>query len=161
VFADWRQRSEAFLERMGQHGLPVRHHLVWPNTPEIEHRPDFQYYEAEWAINHLATCEDRPTALVTISDVQAFAAIRQMNVLGLKCPEDMSVVGFDDGVLSRWAMPKMTSVSHNLRQITQRACEVLLGHIERWYVGQAWEPVQEQIAGALTIRESTARVGRS
>lgn len=159
MFGDWRVRSEAFLERMRHHALAVRHHLVWPNTPEMPHKPDFQYYEAEWAINHLAKCEDRPTALITISDVQAFAAIRQMNVLGLNCPRDMSIVGFDDGVLSRWAMPKMTSVSHCLPGITQRACEVLLGHIEQWYVGKKWQPVQEQMGGTLTVRESTAAVG--
>jgi DNA-binding LacI/PurR family transcriptional regulator len=156
TFSDWRLRHTAFLEGMARHQLPVKYDLSWPNTPLIERKPDFQFQEGIWAIDFLSSRADRPTALVTISDGQAFAATRRMGELGWRCPQEMSVVGFDDSFLARWSRPSMTSISHNLKQMTNRACEILLGHIEQWYDQQAWQVVHEKIYGALTIRESTA-----
>ena len=44
---------------------------------------------------------DRPTALLCYSDVMAFWAVRAAEDLGLRVPEDLSVVGFDDNPLAR------------------------------------------------------------
>ncbi len=156
TFPDLRVRHTAFLERMAKHQLPVKYELCWPNSPKFERKPDFQFLEGGWAADYLASCEDRPTALVTISDGQAFSVIRRLGELGLHCPREMSVVGFDDSFLARWSRPLMTSLSHNLNHMTTRACEVLLSHIEQWYVNQTWQVVHEKIQATLTVRDSTA-----
>lgn len=157
-FLDCHERHRSFLQRMAHHGLPVVHDLNWPHTIVIKRKPDYQFFEGRWAVDHLLAQPEKPTALVTIGDEQAYAAIQRMNELGLLCPGDMSVAGFDNSIWARWSSPALTSVTHELPEITSRACKILLQHIEQWYAGEAWEIVQEKIPGRLALRGSTGPV---
>jgi len=157
---DYDARHEAFLSRMAHHGLPVKYDLHWPNTIRVNRELDFQLREGNWAIDFLAQRDDRPTGLITVGDGQAFAAARHLGELGLRCPDDMSIVGFDDSFLARLSKPALTSISHNTRQVTNRACEILLDHIEHWQADRTWPVVQERVRGGLTFRASTAPPGK-
>jgi len=155
-FLDCHLRHRSFLQRMAHHGLSVIHDLNWPHTICIERKPDYQFYEGRWAIDHLLKQADRPTALLTISDEQAYAAAQRLGELGLSCPADMSIVGFDNSIWSRWSLPALTSVTHDLQEITSQACDVLLQHIQQWYAKEPWDIVQKKIPGELAVRASTA-----
>lgn len=155
-FLDCHVRHRSFLQRMAYHGLPVVYDLNWPHTIVVDRKPDYQFFEGRWAIDHLLAQPEKPTALITISDAQAYAAIQRMGELGLACPDDMSVVGFDNSIWARWSSPALTSVTHELGEITSSACKILLQHIEQWYAKEGWEIVQEKIPSSLAIRDSTA-----
>jgi LacI family transcriptional regulator len=160
-FLDCHVRHRAFLQRMAHHGLSVTHDLNWPNTVVIERKPDYQFLEGRWVAEYLLGRgeRERPTAIVTISDAQAYAAIQRLGEHGISCPDDISVVGFDDSIWARWSAPALTSVAHKVPEMTARACEILLQHIEQWYAGGQWEAVQEKIPSSLAVRESTGTAG--
>jgi len=158
ILGDWRERHDAVLERMAYHGLGVLHDLHWPNTPRFEHVPDFKLYEGAWAVDYLLAQSNRPSALVAIDDLQAFGAVRQLQERNCSCPQDLSVTGFDDSFFARWSRPKLTSVSHDIKQVTTRACEILLEHVSRRNENPVFDPVHETITASLIVRQSTGRL---
>ena len=95
---------------------------------------------------------ERPTALFCFSDDMAFGAIHAVRRAGLNCPHDVSVVGFDDIRLARFAAPALTTVRQPMREIGRKTVELLLGIIE----GGVRQRVNLTLDHELVVRESTA-----
>ena len=93
------------------------------------------------------------TALFAYNDISAIGAMRAFQEAGLRVPEDVSVVGFDDVVSAMFCMPSLTTVRQPLKKMGRIAAETLLARIE--------DPgeVQGEIAvePELVVRKSTAR----
>lgn len=68
----------------------------------------------------------RPTAIFAANDEMAIGAIKAIKELGLKVPEDIAVVGFDDIKLSAYIEPPLTTISQPKQQIGAEAMKVLL-----------------------------------
>lgn len=68
----------------------------------------------------------RPTALVAASDYLAIAALEAAHAVGLKVPDDLSLVGFDDVAVARHTRPGLTTVHVPLRELGWRAVAQLL-----------------------------------
>ena len=64
-----------------------------------------------------STCPSRPTAVFAASDETAAGVIEAARTRGLRIPEDLSVVGFDDTEVARFASPPLTTVRQPLRQM--------------------------------------------
>lgn len=67
------------------------------------------------------------TAVFAVSDFYAIELIRFLQERGVRVPEDMSVVGFDDSPLCAWCTPPLTTVRQNTGARAKCAVEVLLG----------------------------------
>ncbi len=102
------------------------------------------------------------TAAVTFNDLVAVGLVRRAAALGVRVPQDLSVVSFDDTFVATLTSPPLTSVHTDLRELGMRATDMLV---------QALDPAQAEllaeVAGqpgaepvlmpaALTVRESTA-----
>lgn len=72
----------------------------------------------------------RPTAIVGGSDVIALGAYRFLYEQGLRCPEDVSVVGYESGTLSASSVPPMTSVCVWKREVATEAARILVNRIK-------------------------------
>lgn len=70
----------------------------------------------------------RPTALIAL-DCTALGATRFLYEQGLFCPRDISVVGFEDGLLPELSIPPMTSIRVHKAQLGQQACRVLFNRL--------------------------------
>ena len=92
------------------------------------------------------------TALVCYNDVSAIGAIRAMMDRGLRVPDDISVVGFDDIQGAAFHNPSLTTIRQPLAQMGLVAARILLQRIR----GQASFPDMVPIIPELVIRESTA-----
>ena len=68
----------------------------------------------------------RPTALVCLNDRIAFGAYQALQEAGLRVPDDVSVVSFDDSELAAWLHPAVTSVALPHMELGRRAVELLL-----------------------------------
>ena len=68
----------------------------------------------------------RPTALVCLNDRIAFGAYQALQEAGLRVPDDVSVVSFDDSELAAWLRPAVTSVALPHAELGRRAVELLL-----------------------------------
>jgi LacI family transcriptional regulator len=95
------------------------------------------------------------TALVCYNDVSAFGAIRALVDQGLRVPEDVSVVGFDDIQSAAFHNPSLTTIRQPLIQMGGVAAKILLQRIR----GQATFPDAVPILPELVIRESTCPPG--
>ncbi len=94
-----------------------------------------------------------PTALLAINDMYAFGAYAGARDLGLRVPDDVSIVGIDDSVLAEVVDPPLTTVRQPLCAMTQAAVDILIGRIE----GRDDAPPQHLIMQPeLIVRRSTA-----
>lgn len=100
---------------------------------------------------------DPPTGLVCFSDVMAQQAVRVAADRGLRVPDDVSVVGFDDSPLARRVRPALTTVRQDVTAKGRTAAALLIAAIE---AGRAGEPRTERVLlpTELVVRESTAGV---
>jgi LacI family transcriptional regulator len=95
-----------------------------------------------------------PTAVFAGSDETALGVIEAARARGLRVPEDLSVVGFDDTPVARLAAPPLTTVRQPLREMGAVAVRTAL----RLAAGEAVDSYHVELATELVVRESTARV---
>ncbi len=74
--------------------------------------------------------EDRPTAVTCYNDLVALGLIRALRELGLRVPEDVSVIGYDDIDMASYAAMPLTTVRVPKREMGMQAAEILIRHIE-------------------------------
>ena len=92
------------------------------------------------------------TAIFCFNDIAAIGAIRALKDAGLRVPEDVSVVGFDDIQSAAYSTPSLTTVRQPLFEMGQRGAQILL---ERIANREATYPAQVVMEPELVIREST------
>ena len=93
------------------------------------------------------------TAIFAASDVMAIGVIRALRDMGKRVPEDVSVVGFDGIPLSRYFVPRLTTVRQDTQRLAERGVEVLLRNVER-----PSRPFHELVPFQLEEGESVARL---
>ncbi|PYU08377.1 MAG: LacI family transcriptional regulator [Acidobacteria bacterium] len=94
------------------------------------------------------------TALFAYNDISAIGAMRAFQEAGLRIPEDVSVVGFDDIVSAAFCIPSLTTVRQPLKKMGRIAAETLLARIEDTGEFQSEIAVEPE----LVVRKSTARL---
>jgi DNA-binding LacI/PurR family transcriptional regulator len=95
----------------------------------------------------------RPTAVLVMSDVMAIGAMWAAGEVGLRVPEDLSIVGFDDLNVSRHSNPPLTTVHQPIRQKGEEAARLLLRMIAN---PDMERPEHKTLETRLMIRGSTA-----
>jgi DNA-binding LacI/PurR family transcriptional regulator len=109
------------------------------------------------AARELLQRPDRPTAILCFSDVTAYRVIRTAEELGLRVPQDLSVVGFDDSPLARRMHPALTTVRQDVRAKGQAAAAALTSAIEAAQSGKKPPRAKRVVLPTeLVIRASTA-----
>ncbi|MFF2632631.1 LacI family DNA-binding transcriptional regulator [Microbacterium sp. NPDC058021] len=101
----------------------------------------------------------RATAIVAGNDLVALGVLRSMRAHGLRCPQDISVVGFNDMPFAGDFSPSLTTVRVPLREIGIEAARTLLAAIEG-PEGARQERVMITLPVSLIVRESTGRAPR-
>lgn len=81
------------------------------------------------AARRLLELEHRPSAIFAANDRMALGAMAAVSDLGLRVPEDVAIVGFDDVPMSGYLRPSLTTVSVSAQELGARAMEVLLKDI--------------------------------
>ena len=71
-----------------------------------------------------------PDAVLSTNEIFGIHAMRVLQRKGLKVPQDVSVIGFTDGLLARYANPSMTSVAQHGDKMGETAAEMLINRIE-------------------------------
>lgn len=94
----------------------------------------------------------RPTAIFAGNDMIALGVIQAIRELGLNCPGDVSVIGFDDLDFAELTSPSLSSVSQSGYQLGATAARILLDRM----TGDESQPKQLVLETQLKIRESVA-----
>jgi len=100
----------------------------------------------------LLTAPDPPTAIFAGNDLQALGVYRAARELGLRIPDDLSVVGYDDLPVARWVGPELTTVHQPLAAMADAATRLLL----TLAAGEKPPALRIDLAVDLVVRGSTA-----
>jgi LacI family xylobiose transport system transcriptional regulator len=95
---------------------------------------------------------DRPTAIFAGSDLQALGVIEAARTVGLRVPDDLSIVGYDDLQLAQWTSPALTTVHQPLTAMAEEAARLVI----RMSDTPLDSIPRMDLATRLVVRESTA-----
>jgi LacI family transcriptional regulator len=101
----------------------------------------------------LLTEADRPTGIFAANDVSAIATVEVAAELGLRVPEDVSVVGFDNIPESVLCTPPLTTIRQPIREMGQHAIDLLI----RLIGGSQVDRTHVTLDTSLVVRHSTSR----
>jgi LacI family transcriptional regulator len=122
-----------------------------PLKAELIVEGDFQQHSGYDATKRLLeTVKPRPTAIFASNDLMAFGAMDAIREFGLRIPEDISIVGFDDIPQASLVFPKLTTVRQPLDQMGRVAVRMLLEQIE----DRSHPPQRVTLQTELIIRDS-------
>jgi len=91
---------------------------------------DFSIKSGFYGFSRLMSQRDKPEAIFTANDMMAIGAYEAAAHFGLKIPEDIAVVGFDDIFLSRLLIPRLTTVHVPIIELGSKAMQYLLNMID-------------------------------
>ena len=143
-----RVRRDAFVAGLRQHGIAPDKKLI----REGAHTAD----GGQRAMEALLAVRRPPTAVVCSNDWTAVGALHAIDAAGLRVPEDLSLVGFDDTPIAKYSRPPLTTVRMSAADIGAVACKALFELID----DQTQEGARISIPTALVVRASTAPVPR-
>lgn len=137
-------RRRAYFEEMARLGLPF----------DGETRTDagFTPQSGEFCVNRLfsgAPASRRPTAIIAINDLVALGALRQLQRMGLRVPEDVALIGCDNQFFTPYLNPSLTTVDLHPFDHGVTAVEELIGSLRDG--GGSYSQIREC---SLIVRES-------
>lgn len=138
------ERLDGYRDAHRRHGVPL--------VPELQSYGDFMPASGLEQGRRMLTLPNRPTAIFAGTDQTASGVYAAARELGLSIPEDVSVVGFDDVILSQWLQPPLTTVRQPLEQMAQAAIKAAT---QMAYEGRTGL-TRLELPTSLTIRSSTA-----
>ena len=135
-------------------GIELNPDYVWDQTLESGFG-DAEAVELGRQRSHdLFSLAKPPTAVFAVNDLYAFGAYAGARDLGLGIPQDVSIVGVDDIVLTQVVQPPLTTIRQPMRKIAQAAVERLIGRLEDEYDEPQGHIV---LPPKLIVRGSTAQ----
>ncbi|MGF1766769.1 LacI family DNA-binding transcriptional regulator [Enterovibrio makurazakiensis] len=112
--------------------------------------------ESRQALRKLLATTPRPTAIVCGNDIIAMGALLECQSMGVKVPEEVSVVGFDDVAMASHIHPSLTTMQVPSRTMGEKAADFLLAKLNHESVTDKLE-----LEAKLVVRETTAAVKKS
>ncbi|MFW5485981.1 MAG: GntR family transcriptional regulator [Sphaerochaetaceae bacterium] len=128
----------------------AKNNIAPPPSVSCDWEPDTAYQATK---EFLLSAETLPTAMVGFNDNIAIGCLRAANELGLRVPQDISIVGFDDIEQSRYSIPALTTVHGSIQQLAISTIQGLLYQIQN---SQTLTTLKTYIPVSLVIRDSAA-----
>jgi LacI family transcriptional regulator len=150
--ADTEYRWKGILRAAAQLGIEVCPALTIQLQRDVENPGPSLPEEGYATAQELLATREPFTALFAFNDISAIGAVRAFRDAGLRVPEDVSVVGFDDIQAAAYLTPRLTTVRQPLRQMGEMAAKQLLMRISN---GNGKVPQLISLAPELIVREST------
>ena len=139
-----RARLDGFRAAMDTAGVPV-------DTGLVRSGP-FDVATGVREGGELLARPDRPTAVICGNDLQALGVYEAARLAGLRIPDDLSVVGFDDLEYARWCGPTMTTVRQPFSDMGETAARLVMSLSN----GERPGNPRIELATSLIVRHSTA-----
>jgi DNA-binding LacI/PurR family transcriptional regulator len=137
------ERFSGYRQALDEAGLPF--------CPELMVHGDGKPEGGRRGMAQLLATEERPTAVFCYNDMTALGALKETRRAGLRVPEDVSMVGFDDLYISEYTEPALTTVRQPMKKMGRLAMETLA----QLLVGK--EPSHNiKVPGEVIVRDSVA-----
>lgn len=138
-------RQRGYTRALREHGLPV--------DPAYIRYGGYDQLRASVVVQELLTAPNRPTGIVCANDVMALGALDGALMVGLRVPEDVSIVGFDDIEVAGHRRVSLTTVAQNKVEMSRLAVEKLVEVIE----GRIDHPLRITLRPHLLVRSTSDR----
>jgi LacI family transcriptional regulator len=150
---DTEVRWKAIVEAAGHLGVEIVPSLV-AQIADNSPKPDLGYKVTQ----KLLLSGEKFTALFAFNDISAMGAIRALHEGGLRVPEDVSIIGFDDIDSAAYQNPGLTTVRQPLKKMGMMAAEIVLKKINRGKDDEHSPPAQVVIEPELIVRGTTCGI---
>ncbi|NQY62546.1 MAG: substrate-binding domain-containing protein [Alteromonadaceae bacterium] len=111
-------RLRGFSQELGRAGIEINSQLIEYAEPNQQ--------GGEIATQHLLASGQKFSAIFVYNDAMAIGAISTLEDNGYRVPADISVIGFDDVLISRYSRPKLTTLHYPIESMAQRAAQLSL-----------------------------------
>lgn len=144
-----RLRARGYVDALRGAGIEPERRLV--RFTESYHRAD-----GAAAMADLLDAGARPDAVFCFNDLMALGALRSLAERGVRVPDDVAVVGFDDIEDGRYSSPSLTTIRPDKQVIAERAVTLLAGRLDG---SDSDAPHEVEAPFELIVRESTVGPG--
>lgn len=144
-------RTQGYIEAIQKHQITPRAELILKVDDALISEDNLASLEEE--IEGLFNLNPKMDAIFAVNELYAITAMKVARSRGLTIPDDIQVIGFTDGVLSKHAVPSLTTVSQHGQKIGEKAAELLINKLENEDAEEQYEIVV--VPTELVEREST------
>jgi DNA-binding LacI/PurR family transcriptional regulator len=139
-----RERLEGFRQAIIARGLPPGHCVTTDGNWECE--------TGYKAMSNILTCDPLPTGVFAANDRMAIGAMRALYEVGLRVPEDMSIVGLDDIEVAAYQVPPLTTIQQPFAKMATLGVQMLLSLL----AGEELANPRIVLEPTLIVRKSSA-----
>ena len=151
VSRDAHERKLGYLEVLKKAGaLP---------QPDWIHSGTFSAETGRAGVERMLRCSERPTAICCANDEIAFGAMHAAHGAGMRCPDNISIVGFDDGLWATACQPALTTIRQPLADMAERAVGLIVEAANN--PKRPRRLVVDEMPAPMMIRESTRSLAPS
>jgi len=142
------KRHEVFIQALESHGLKL--------SPEMTAEGAFTYNSGLRAAKNLLSLKNRPTAIFAANDEMAFGVMNVANEMGIKIPDELSLVGFDGTPFSTFVIPSLSTIIRQTDEMARLGTQKLLALIKGG--ADAARDFETMVSPRFLPRESTGPV---
>jgi len=146
-------RTQGYLEALQENKITPEAELILKMDDTLDYEVHLEALETE--IEQLFKSNKKIDGVFAVNELYALSAMKVARKLGLNVPNDLQVIGFTDGVLSKHSTPSLTTVSQHAQQMGEKAAHLLIDKIESEYNDEEEQFQTIVIATDLIEREST------
>ncbi|TNJ45211.1 LacI family DNA-binding transcriptional regulator [Tamlana fucoidanivorans] len=121
-------RTEGYMYALQKNGLPVNPDLVLKIDDGLDVENHLEILEQE--IEQFLKSNIGIDGIFAVNELYAVSAMKVAKKLGYRIPDDVQVIGFTDGVLSKHASPSLTTVSQHGQRMGEQAANLLIDRLE-------------------------------
>jgi LacI family transcriptional regulator len=140
-----RERRRAYEDALTELGIAIEPGLIFER--------DFEFIEGRAAMHRMLQDQERPTAVFCANDIQAIGALVECFDTGLRVPQDISIIGFDDLPVAQYTQPQLTTIRVPAKRMGHVAASKLIDWLKH-----AAEPTMEELPVELVIRGTTGAI---
>lgn len=137
-------RTEGYFKALREFNMEINEEFILriPSLNSVEGNQMNTFFE-----------NNKVDAVLCVNEIYAIHGMRVVQKMGLKIPEDISFIGFTDGILSKFSRPTLTSVSQHGEKMGEIAAEMLIEKIENEKEEETFRT--EILEATIVEREST------
>ncbi|WP_411767311.1 LacI family DNA-binding transcriptional regulator [Winogradskyella sp. A3E31] len=121
-------RTQGYLEALSDNHIELEANLILKLDDSMDYEVHLDKLEAE--IRQLFEANEKIDGIFAVNELYALSAMKVARLLGHRIPEDIQVIGFTNGVLSKHATPSLTTVSQHAQTMGEKAADLLIDRLE-------------------------------
>jgi LacI family transcriptional regulator len=150
-----RETLEGYRKALQKNGINITEENIIVSESEEELRTGtYEFENGKKMAGRLLSLKNMPTAVFAINDMTALGVVQELLEKGMKIPEDISVIGFDNIEISSMVNPPLTTIDQPSFETGRIACRMLIDKMK----GTAAGAVSVTLEPTLVIRKSAVRI---